>query len=254
MIQIHRARIAKDIVAEFAIPKNTNSPKVAIIATGMPSVPSKGALIQFLATQGYFVIHPRYRGTWESDGQFLQNEPTQDIKDTIEEITTKKALFSLWDEKAYQFPHSPEFYIFAGSFGGPAGLLLSTETTVKAVIAVAPVIDWSMDSEAEPLPWLYELTKKAYGNGFRMTKKHWDTLGTTSFYDPAQQPEKIDGRKILIFQAQNDPSVPIEPLSPFAKKHHIKTHIKKSGGHLSLSAIPTAFYWTRIQDFLYHLQ
>src|SRR5689334_22750902 len=98
-----RTRFNKDIVAEFlpsnkwTVPKEwgrpykrkagkTNDEKVVILCDGMPSVPKKQGLAEFLSKKGFFVIYPRYRGAWESGGVFLQKPPEQDIKDIVDEL------------------------------------------------------------------------------------------------------------------------------------------------------------------------
>lgn len=247
-MDIHRTRIGKDIVAEFAVPERKSN-KIAVIASGMPSTPTKRTLVAFLAKQGFYVVYPRYRGTWESRGAFLKDEPTKDILDVMNYLKKYKKLESLWEEKTYHFPAKPKFYLFGGSFGGPASILLSKNPDVAKVVCVAPVVDWNMESRAEPLPWLFNLVQNAYGEGFRMSKKDWQKLGETPFYDPVQQSEKIDGSKILIFHARDDESVPVEDVIVFAKRHRIKTHIRKSGEHLSLSEVARPFYWNRIETF-----
>ncbi|NBD74198.1 hypothetical protein GVX82_04125, partial [Patescibacteria group bacterium] len=66
-----RTRFAKDIVCEF-LPPTKHSSKVAIVAAGAPTYPGKRTeFAHFLAEQGYWVFVPRYRGTWESSGAFL---------------------------------------------------------------------------------------------------------------------------------------------------------------------------------------
>lgn len=244
----HRTRIGREIVAEFVLP-DVKTNNVAIIASGMPSNSSKVALMGFLAQQGFIVIHPRYRGSWESDGEFLKHEPTKDIELVIKHMQDGIPFESLWEEKMYKFPKRPQVYIFAGSFGGPAGLLLSSHPAVKQVVCVAPVVDWTMESKAEPLDWLYKIVRSAYGQGYRVQQKNWDKLGKGTFYDPTKQPQNIDGSKVIIFHAMDDESIPHEGVVEFAAKHNIRLHSKRVGGHLSMSKIPEAFYWNRIQKF-----
>jgi len=52
----------------------------------MPSIPSKQPLMEFLSRNGYWVIYPRYRGAWESAGQFLEKSPHEDILDIIADL------------------------------------------------------------------------------------------------------------------------------------------------------------------------
>jgi hypothetical protein len=37
----------------------------------MPSIPRKQPLSDFLTGKGFWVIYPRYRGAWESGGEFF---------------------------------------------------------------------------------------------------------------------------------------------------------------------------------------
>jgi hypothetical protein len=71
-----RTRFRQQIVAEFLPPKRQGrKQRVIILCDGMPSIPRKQLLSEFLAVKGFWVIYPRYRGTWESDGQFLERSP-----------------------------------------------------------------------------------------------------------------------------------------------------------------------------------
>ena len=82
---MYRTRFKKDIVAEFLPPsRKLKKQKVIIICDGMPSIPSKQLLMKFLSKKGYWVIFPRYRGAWESDGEFLDKSPHEYIIDIID--------------------------------------------------------------------------------------------------------------------------------------------------------------------------
>ena len=137
---IHRTRIGKDIVAEFVVPiskKHLLEGRVIVLATGAPGMPGKNELLQFFVSKGFYVIYPRYRGSWESSGTFLAKDPTLDIKETIDALS--KPLLSLYEVKKYSFPRKPRLYIFASSFGGPAAFFLSKDVRVEKVVTFSPV-------------------------------------------------------------------------------------------------------------------
>src|SRR5215475_9393382 len=71
-----RTRFAKEIVAEF-LPSSrpTKKQRLIVLCDGMPSIPSKQPLAEFLAARG---IYPRYRGAWESGGEFWPYLPQTD--------------------------------------------------------------------------------------------------------------------------------------------------------------------------------
>src|SRR5580693_6681459 len=82
-----RTRFRNEIVAEFLPPSRPRKRhKLIILCDGMPSIPRKQPLSEFLADRGYWVLYPRYRGAWESDGQFLERSPHEDIHDVIDEL------------------------------------------------------------------------------------------------------------------------------------------------------------------------
>lgn len=88
---IYRTRFGREIVAEVALPERQTG-RVIVLAQGFPSSPSKRAVLDFLTGEGYVVVFPRYRGTWESDGYFLDRSPTEDIREVIETLEREKKI------------------------------------------------------------------------------------------------------------------------------------------------------------------
>ena len=82
-----RTRFKKEIVAEFLPPVRAGKrQRVIILCDGMPSIPRKQPLVEFLAAKGFWVVYPRYRGAWESGGEFLRRSPHEDILDVVNEL------------------------------------------------------------------------------------------------------------------------------------------------------------------------
>jgi esterase/lipase len=82
-----RTRFKQQIVAEFVPPaRPQGTQQVIILCDGMPSIPHKQPLMEFLAGKGFWVLYPRYRGAWESGGQFLEKSPHEDILDILDEL------------------------------------------------------------------------------------------------------------------------------------------------------------------------
>jgi len=144
-----RTRFSKDIVAEVLFPVRQTG-KVAIMAIGAPSAPYKKETLRFLASHGYVVIFPRYRGTWESEGNFLEKSPAKDIEDVVTELAKKRAVYDIATREKKLIRVSA-VHLFGGSFGGPAVLLNTWQPIVKKVIALSPVIDWSKRGRMNPL-------------------------------------------------------------------------------------------------------
>src|ERR1039458_159850 len=75
-----RTRFKRDVVTEFLAPTRPGKRQRAIVlCDGMPSIPRKQPLAEFLSGKGYWVFYPRYRGAWESGGEFLARSPHLDI-------------------------------------------------------------------------------------------------------------------------------------------------------------------------------
>ena len=74
----------------------------------------------FSAGKGFWIIYPRYRGAWESGGEFLEKSPHRDILDILDELPTEL------EEIAFgrRFRLAPDqVFVIGGSFGGAAAIL-----------------------------------------------------------------------------------------------------------------------------------
>ena len=200
-MHISRTRFKKEIVTEFIKPKNSRSRKVLILCQGMPSVPKKNSVMEFFAEKGYWVFFPHYRGTWESDGQFLQKSPHKDVLDILDGL--EKGFTDFWTDKTYTL-QPKEVVLVGSSFGGAAVLLASIDKRVDRVLALSPVCDWREDSKVEPLPWLRDFMKKAFGNAYRFTDKDWSKLSSGTFFNPMSEVKKMVGGKITIVHGKRD--------------------------------------------------
>lgn len=226
-----RTRFKKDIICEFLPPKKDTG-KVVIFCGGMPSYYSHKELVEFFSKKGFWAFMPRYRGTWESDGEFLRESPHKDILDIIDELP--KGFVSLWDNTQYKI-NLKNVYVIGSSFGGPAAILASVDRRVTKVIALSPVIDWTQESEVEPWDTLRNFTKSAFGNGYRFNNKSWEKLKSGNFYSPIKEAPKLDGGKIMIIQTLDDEVVPLYPIKEFINITKCKSVFVKRGGHLSVS-------------------
>lgn len=242
-----RTRFAEDIVAEVLFPERQQG-KVAIVCLGAPSLPSKRHMMDFLTTYGYVVIVPRYRGTWESAGDFLDRSPARDIQDVIETLAREKSIQDLFTGEKKPVRVSA-IHLFGMSFGGPAVLLNSKNSLVKKIIAISPVIDWKLEGEDEPFDFFVKFTLAGFGGAYRVKHaRDWQKLLTTDFYNPIAHTRAINGRKIFILHAQDDQVVPDSAVIPFAEKTGAQFYLKPHGGHRL--DIRHQFLWKKIEKFL----
>lgn len=247
---ILRTRFKRRIVAEFLPPVGgRKEQRVIILCDGMPSIPRKQPLMEFLAGKGYWVFYPRYWGAWESGGEFLERSPHLDILDVID------ALPRGFRELAFGQPFkvSPdEVFVIGGSFGGAAAILSSLDQRVKRAIANCPVVDWAILAEAEKAETSNRsyaaYIREAFGHGYRLSDRNWRKLRSGKFYNPAYHAKEIDPEKVMMFHAKDDPNVPYKSVSNFAKRTGVKLNTFERGGHLSTDFIVRK-YWQRIEKF-----
>ena len=246
-----RTRFKNEIVAEFLPPlRSSKKQKLIILCDGMPSIPRKQSLSEFLAQKGFWVIYPRYRGAWESGGEFLRNSPHKDILDVLDELPGDLEDIAF----GQRFRLTPDqVFVIGGSFGGAAAILLSLDSRVTRVVANCPVVDWSILSDAEKAetsnPNYAEYIRQAFGNAYRLSDANWKKLRRGTFYNPWHHRNEIDASKVLLFHAKDDPNVPYERTREFAEITGSKLKTLQRGGHISTDYI-TRKYWREIENFL----
>lgn len=227
-MHILRTRFAKDIVSEYLAPARA-SRKVVIFCCGMPSYAGKrDEMMRFFAERGFWCFVPRYRGTWESGGQFLKKSPHVNILDVINGL--EKGFTDAWSGKRLSI-RKPQVFVVGNSFGGPAALLVGTHPLVKRVLALSPVADWREESDVEPLDFLGRFVREGFGEGYRFDQRDWDRLKPGRFYNPATSHQLIAGKKTLIVCAKDDEVVPCGPTVSLAKDVGADLIILKEGGH-----------------------
>ena len=212
-------------------------------------MPRKQPLSEFLAQKGYWVFYPRWRGAWESGGQFLQRSPERDLSDIIDELPrgVREVAFG------QKFKISPdEIFVIGGSFGGTAAILASLDPRVKKAVAICPVVDWSILSREQTKetsnPSYPAYIREAFGNGYRLSDKNWNKLHSGVFFNPAHHLRKLTPSKIMIFHAKDDPYIPWRSVSRFADTAEIKLRLLARGGHLRTEHIVRT-YWPQISRF-----
>jgi esterase/lipase len=245
-----RTRFKGEIVAEFLPPARPRKRrKVIILCDGMPSIPRKQSLAEFLAAKGYWVFYPRYRGTWESDGEFLKTSPHLDILDVIDELP--KGVRDVTFGQKF-FPAPEETFVIGGSFGGSAAILASLDSRVTKTIANCPVVDWKVLSTSEKAetsnPSYAAYIREAFGNAYRLSDRNWRKLHNGTFYNPVHHVKDIVPSKVMMFHAWDDPFVPYTSVKHFADRTGIKLKSLRRGGHISTDGTVRKF-WPQIRKF-----
>ncbi len=246
-----RTRFKREIVTEFLPSARAGKTQRAIIlCDGMPSIPRKQPLAEFLSGKGYWVFYPRYRGSWESGGEFLGRSPHLDILDVIGGLSKE------FKELAFgrRFRVSvDELFVIGGSFGGAAAILSALDPRVKKVIANCPVVDWAIlereQKKETSNPSYAAYIRSAFGHGYRLSDKNWEKLRGGKFYSPACHAREIAGSKVMMIHAQDDPYVPYQSVKKFARLTGARLKLLRRGGHLSTDLMVRK-YWVQIRAFL----
>jgi alpha-beta hydrolase superfamily lysophospholipase len=245
-----RTRFKKEIVAEFLPPVRSGKlQKVIILCDGMPSIPRKQSLVEYLSAKGYWVFYPRWRGAWESGGQFLERSPHQDILDIVGELP--KGIRELAFGRTFHC--SPDkIFVIGGSFGGAAAILSSLDPRINKVIANCPVVDWAILRQEQKKetsnPSYPAYIRAAFGNGYRLSAKNWNKLHGGVFYNPAHHLKELTPSKIFIFHAKDDPYIPWKIVDGFARRAGIRLKLLSRGGHLKTEYVVQR-YWSAIERF-----
>jgi dipeptidyl aminopeptidase/acylaminoacyl peptidase len=245
-----RTRFQRDIVTEFLPPARSGKTQRAIVlCDGMPSIPRKQPLAEFLSRKGYWVFYPRYRGSWESGGEFLARSPHEDILDVIGGLSKE------FRELAFgrRFRLSPdEVFVIGGSFGGAAAILSSLDPRVKKAIANCPVVDWTIlqreQKKETSNPSYAAYIRAAFGEGYRLSDRNWKKLHRGRFYSPAYHAAEVTPSKVMMFHAQDDPYVPYQSVEKFARLTGVRLKLYRRGGHLSTDLIVRK-HWAPIKEF-----
>jgi len=225
------------------------SQKVVILAPGMPGMPQAKKAMHAIAKKGYWVFLPRYRGTWESGGTFLDHSPHEDILDVVDAVS--KPMKDIWQDDMFRISN-PEVYVIGSSFGGPAAILCSLDPRVRKAVAIAPVVDWrSMrESTAEPMEWLGKKVRDAFGDAYRFSMNDWERLSQGEFYNPIDHIEDIHSEKLMILHAKDDDVVSYVPTVQFAQEVGCQWMSLKKGGHLGSSSLQSWRIGREVWKFL----
>lgn len=243
-----RTRFAKDIVTEFLPPSRpTKKQRVIIFLDGAPSVPNKKLLLEFYSKKGFWVFHPRYRGSWESDGKFLKYPLDKDVKDILDGL--QSGFIDLWSNKKVKLSPS-QIFVIGGSFGGPAAIISSLDSRVTKAIAISPVIDWTKPSRVEPIDFLAKFFLTGFGNGYRPEKNAWKKIKSGKFYNSINYVDQVDEKKLMIIHAKDDKICSYSHSRKFSTTSKTKLITLPRGGHLSTSLLLKPRFYKLITKFI----
>ena len=223
------------------------SRRAIILCDGCPTVPSKKEVGEFFAKKGYWVFHMRYRGSWESDGKFLEFSPEEDVLLVAEGLNA--GFLDIYEGIEYLLDIT-DITVIGASFGGAAAMLSLKYPLIDRAIALSPIIDWKAKSLDEPYETFLYIIEEGFGAAYRPHKDAWKRLATGKFYSPKTEAKMIDTSRLFVVHAKDDRIVTIAPLMKFAAQKKFKPMILKTGGHLSARKVLQPDIWKKIHIFL----
>jgi pimeloyl-ACP methyl ester carboxylesterase len=241
-----RAKFTSGIVAEF-MPPIRRSGKVVIICDGLPSMPAKRGLLRHLSKNGFWGVHLRYRGTWESEGVFLRQSPSNDIDLLVDHLGSP--IVDIWSGKIFHI-RPKEIVVIGSSFGGAVTISSSTNRKISKAIALAPVCDWRSRKRGESKSELRRVIAKGFGPVYRFSDRDWQRLVAGKLFNPASDKTSLDPAKLLLIHAVDDSVVHVSQSEDFAARRGVTLKKLRTGGHLSTSDICQPSIWRTISRFL----
>jgi esterase/lipase len=200
---------ADGVYFEFLVAEEAR--EAVVLLDGFPSSNDRQEEMRLLLENGYNVFYPRYKGTFQSDGAFLETDPSITMSQFLDSIQTGSTR-SLWDEQEVMF-HNEAFHLVSGSFGGAVSLAVAHRSQVDSVLLFSPV--WNFDEHNESykeqdLDHLTSFARRAYKNLYRFNfgnvkdqmerfpsckPAHYLPLSDTTvtvFHDPADTTTRIE--------------------------------------------------------------
>jgi|GEM_PF-2085088 pimeloyl-ACP methyl ester carboxylesterase len=218
----------EDIAFDYLPPTGTDSRRWVILCDGLPGAPERHELMGAIAAAGWHVVHPRYAGTWESDGQFLAHSPADDIVKIL--AAAKAGILTAKDQ-----PPAREVALLGSSFGGAVALRLADFAPVDRVVALSPVI--SFRALAKHLATLPAYLRDTYPGTYRFDDADWERLVRDEIIDLAEV-GSAGVTKTAIIAGADDEQIPVKDILDYSLAGHAAYYLALPGrGHLGFSKI-----------------
>ena len=203
----------------FTIPEVSNG-NIIINCSGLPGQPENYELFSYFTQQGFICIHPKYEGTWESYGKFLEKSPVEDIIKVIDYVSEKRSLKSAYDSSTINL-NFKNIFLFGSSFGASVALVAHAKTSsITGVVAIAPVTNFVTqgggEDEEQDLTNLGTFLREGYGRAYDFELDNWQKLLEGEIdINPVNYKEELSSKCILLLHGENDKTVSIQKTKDF---------------------------------------
>lgn len=202
----------KEIVYELVEPpKDKNLKKGIIIFPGMPNQP-RNEDSDALASEGFYVLEPRYIGSWESYGNFNIDNCIKTVI-SAEKLFKKGFAIECWGNKKIEWDID-EIIILSSSFGSSIVLSILHRLNTKKFICLAPLTNLNehnktKEIEEQDLKQLGEFIKRGFENAFRgFDLSDWNKfVEGKSNANPIKIIELLKNKKMFLAHGKEDPAI-----------------------------------------------
>lgn len=207
------------VIADLYCPNKNNKEILILFCPGFPGSWKYESFARSFTSQGFSFIHPKYLGSWESEGSFS----IKGCRKTIEEIlnSLQKQLIDIFG--SFVNLKFKKIFLLGHSFGGSISLSVGSQTKVDGIISLAPIIDFKthnyFGNESDLLE-LFEYVDKGLKGLFRDFKKDdWVNLCKTGCdINPIDFFNELKNKKILFVHGKKDKSVDFKKTKEFFLK------------------------------------
>lgn len=228
----------KGIISEFCFKSENNITTALILCDGLPNAPKNKELLETLAEKGYLVFYPRYRGTWESEGEFLKENPVLDIYEIVS-LIKQNEISELWEDRIFKF-NIKKIIVIGVSFGGAVALSCAKNPLIDKVIALSPIFSFrafNINKNEQDLVHLGTFMSKAFINGYRMNLINWGKLVKGDIFNPLNDLDQENVGKVTLLQSTDDTTVNPKYVKDYAKNLGITLKLYEGKGHFSFSKL-----------------
>jgi len=197
----------------------------------LPNQPHSQDFGENLAQEGFYVLQPRYLGSWESSGSFSIENCLKTVM-VSEKIFLKKNAVESYSQKEITWDIK-DIYILGSSFAPAIILSILHKLKTKKIICLSPLTDLTKhnsDSKIieQDLNFLYGFLKRGFGNAFRNFRKiDWDKfVKGRSKANPIEHCLKFKDKQIFLLHGDLDKTVSIKRTKEYYNKIKLKNKVE----------------------------
>jgi len=209
-------RIRKgDVVYELIEPPEGNDQRMGVIVfPGLPNQPRSEDFGDNLAKEGFYVLQPRYIGSWESYGRFSIKNCIKTVVEAEKLLQGGKAI-ECWGEKKIEWDLK-KIFILSSSFGSSIVLSALPKLSSKEIICLAPLTNLNKHNsdkniQEQDLSVLGGFLQRGFENAFRHFElDEWeDFIKGKTEANPILYTKNVKDKNIFLIHGEKDEVVNI---------------------------------------------